>query len=125
MGVIEGNDEGGHGGLIADMLHRFGHEIVTNPSAPGSVTAKGEKKLITRCAVPTDLKPISTRELAAFHDTVIAANAARGFFITVRSFTDAAEQYARTAPLDLIDGKRLVKALNQSRKHVGVGSGYV
>jgi hypothetical protein len=28
------------------------------------------------------------------------------------------QQYAETAPLDLIDGKRLVKALNQSRKHV-------
>src|SRR5271156_2518104 len=26
--------------------------------------------------------------------------------------------YAESAPLDLIDGKRLVKALNQSRKHV-------
>jgi hypothetical protein len=39
-----------------------------------------------------DLKPISTRELAAFHDAVVAANAARGFVITVRSFTDAAQQ---------------------------------
>jgi hypothetical protein len=104
--------------LIADMLYRFGHEIVTNPSAPGLVTTKDGKKFVTRCAVPTDLKPISTRELAAFHDTVIAANAARGFVITVRSFTDAAEQYAETAPLDLIDGKRLVKSLNQSRKHL-------
>lgn len=36
----------------------------------------------------------------------------------MRSFTDAAGQYAESAPLDLIDGKRLVKALNQSRKHV-------
>ena len=33
-------------------------------------------------------------------------------------FTDAAEQYAESAPLDLFDGKRLVKALNQSKKHV-------
>lgn len=100
--------------LIADMLQRFGHEIVTNPSSPGLVTTKEGKKFITRCAVPTELKPISTRELTAFHiDAVLPANAARGFFITVRSFTDAAEQYAESAPLDLIDGKRLVKALNQ------------
>ena len=107
--------------LIADMLCRFGHriEIVATPSAPGLVTTKDGKKFVTRCAVPTDLKPISTRELTAFHiDAVLPANAARGFFITVRSFTDAAQQYAETAPLDLIDGKRLVKCLNQSRKHV-------
>lgn len=104
--------------LIADMLQRFGHQIITNPTAPDLITTKAEKKFVTRCATPTELKPISTRELAPLHDAVIAANAARGFFITVRSFTDAAEQYAETAPLDLIDGKRLVKALNQSRKHV-------
>jgi restriction endonuclease Mrr len=46
--------------------------------------------------------------LRRLHDAVIAANAERGFFITARSFTDQAEQYAETAPLDLIDGKRLV-----------------
>jgi hypothetical protein len=40
------------------------------------------------------------------------------FFVTARSFTDQAEQYAESAPLDLIDGGRLIKALNQSRKHV-------
>ena len=41
-----------------------------------------------------------------------------GFFITARSFTEQAEKYADNALLDLIDGKRLVKALNQSKKHV-------
>lgn len=105
--------------LIADMLQRFGHHIVNDPTAPDLITTKGEKKFVTRCAVPTDLKPISTRELAAFHiDAVIGANAERGYFITARSFTEAAIQYAKTAPLDLFDGTRLVKALNQSRKYV-------
>lgn len=104
--------------LIADMLQRFGHDIVTDPNAPFLVTTKAGKKFITECAVPTDTAPTGTRKLAALHDAVIAANAARGFFITVRSFTEAAGEYAESAPLDLIDGKRLVKVLNQSRKHV-------
>jgi Restriction endonuclease len=104
--------------LIADMLDRFGHRIVTDPTAPSLITTKGEKKFVTQCATPTELKPTATRELAALHDAVIAANAQRGFFVTARNFTDAAEQYAQTAPLDLIEGKRLVKALNQSRKLV-------
>jgi hypothetical protein len=105
--------------VIADMLHRFGHTIIiSDPTAPRLVTTKGEKKFITACAAPTGLIPTGTRELASLHDAVIAANAARGFFITARSFTDAADHYAETAPLDLIDGNRLIKALNQSRKHL-------
>jgi hypothetical protein len=58
------------------------------------------------------------RDLARLHDAVIAANAERGFFITARGFTEEAETYAESAPIDLFDGKRLVKALNQSKKHV-------
>ena len=104
--------------VIALMLERFGHTIIGNPEAPALVTTKAGRKFITACATPAELMPTGTRDLARLHDAVIAANAERGFFITARSFTDAAEQYAESAPLDLIDGKRLVKALNQSRKHV-------
>jgi hypothetical protein len=110
--------------LIADMPHRFGHEIVTDPIAPDLITAKAGKKFITQCAAPTEWRPAATRQLADLHDAVIAANAARGFFITLHSFTHAAAQYAASAPLDLFDAKRLVKALNQSRKHVPMPQTY-
>src|SRR5271170_575516 len=103
---------------VAAMLERFGHAIITDPSAPELVTTKAGRKFITACATPAELMPTGTRDLARLHDAVIAANAERGFFITARSFTETAEQYAESAPVDLIDGKRLVKALNQSRKHV-------
>jgi hypothetical protein len=63
--------------------------------------------------------PTATRDLARLHHAVTAANAQRGFFITARSFTAEAEQYADSgAPLDLIDGGRLIKALNRSLKGV-------
>jgi hypothetical protein len=104
--------------VIGLMLERFGHTIISNPEAAELVSSKLEKKFITACARPTDLAPTGTRDLARLHDAVIAANAQRGFFITARSFTDQAEKYAESAPLDLFDGKRLVRALNQSRKHV-------
>ena len=103
---------------IALMLQRFGHEIETSPSSGGYfVSTKNGRKFVTACASPSEIMP-GTRDLARLHDAVLAANAHRGFFITARSFTDEAEQYADSAPLDLFDGKRLVKALNQSRKHV-------
>jgi hypothetical protein len=104
--------------VIALMLERFGHAIITDPNAPDLVTTKAGHKFITACAAPLDLAPTGTRDLARLHNAVIAANAERGFFITARNFSAEAEQYAESAPLDLIDGKRLIKALNQNRKHV-------
>jgi hypothetical protein len=104
--------------VIAAMLERFGHAIETDPNAHFLVTTKAGRKFVTACARPADLTPTGTRDLARLHEAVIAANAQRGFFVTARSFTDQAEQYAESAPLDLIDGARLIKILNQSRKGV-------
>jgi hypothetical protein len=105
--------------VIAEMLERFGHAIETDPNANFLVTTKAGQKFVTACATPADPTPTGTRDLARLHhDGVIAANAERGFFITARGFTDQAEKYAESAPLDLFDGARLVKALNQSKKHV-------
>ena len=103
---------------VAAMLQRFGHEIETDPNARFLVTTKAGRKFVTACATPTDLIPTGTRDLAQLHEAVIAANAERGFFITARSFTDQAEKFAESALLDLFDGARLVKALNQSKKHI-------
>jgi Restriction endonuclease len=104
--------------IVAAVLGRFGHEIVTDPSAPDLVTTKAGRKFITACATPADPTPAGMRDIARLHDAGIAANAERGFFITARSFAAGAEQYAESAPIDLIDGMRLAKALNRSRKHI-------
>jgi restriction endonuclease Mrr len=85
--------------VIADMWQRFGHEIVTDPSAPHLVTTKAGKKFVTACAAPADPTPTATRDIARLHDAVISHNAERGFFVTVRSFTPQAEQYAESAPV--------------------------
>ena len=103
--------------LTADMFDRFGHQIVTDLPRPIPYDQGTRKNSSPDCAAPTDIVPTGTRKLARLHDAVITANAARDF-ITARGFTDAALQYAESAPLDLIDGRRLVKALNQSSKHV-------
>jgi len=104
--------------VVAVMWERFGHHIVTDPAAADLVTTKNGRKFITECARPADLAPTGTRDLARLDAVVIAANAVRGVFITARSFTAEAEQYAARAPLDLIDGARLIRGLNQNRKHV-------
>jgi len=104
--------------VVALALYRFGHDVMTDPTAPHLISTKQGAKFITECANPADPTPTKIPALRRLHDAVIAANAKRGFYITARTFTAEAEQYANTAPLDLIDGARLVRVLNQSRKHV-------
>jgi hypothetical protein len=105
--------------VIAAMWQRFGHEIVTEPTAPDLVTTKNGRKFITACARPADPMPTLTRDLARLHQAVIAASAERGFYISPRGFTAGAQQYAGSgAPIDLVDGQRLITALNESLKGV-------
>ena len=95
--------------VIALTLERLGHHIVTDPTAPDLVTTKLTDKFITECAPPATLTPISLVALRRLHDVVVATGASRGFLITTHSFTADAEKYAEGAPLDLIDGRRLIK----------------
>ena len=103
---------------IALMLERLGHTIITDPTAPDLVTTKAGCKYITACAHLANRAPTQTREIARLHDAVVAANAERGFFVTARSFTPDAEHYAATAPIDLVDGALLIRAMNRSKKGV-------
>ena len=103
---------------IALMMERLGHTIITDPSAPDLVTTKAGRKYITACAVLANRAPTQTREIARLHDSVVAANAEWGFFVTARSFTPDAEHYAATTPIDLVDGAMLVRAMNRSKKGV-------
>lgn len=110
--------------VIALMLYRFGHDVLTGAAMPDLISTKNGAKFITACAHPTDQTPTKMPAVRRLHDAVVSANAQRGFYITPRSFTAEAEEYASTAPLDLIDGARLVRALNQSRKHVLIPQTY-
>jgi hypothetical protein len=101
---------------IARMLDCFGHTIIGHEEAPELVTGKAGQKFITVCAPPSDLTPVKIPALRRLHDAVVTSNAQRGFYITARAFDPQAETYAESAPLDVIDGRRLIKALQQSRK---------
>jgi Restriction endonuclease len=55
---------------------------------------------------------------------LVAANAARGFYVTSRSFTPEAEHYAASAPIDLIDGRLLIRSMHRSRKGMLLPASY-
>jgi hypothetical protein len=110
--------------LIADMVERLGHTVINNPTAPNLVTTKDGRKYIIACATPSDPAPAGTREIGRLHDTVITANAQRGIYVTTRSFTPDAQDYAKTAPIDLVDGAKLAQSLERSNAGATLPSSY-
>ena len=58
------------------------------------------------------------------HDAVAAAGAARGFYVTPRVFTPEAEHYAASAPIDLVDGRLLIRSMHRSRKGMLLPASY-
>jgi hypothetical protein len=101
---------------IAMMWERLGYTVITSPSASEIVTIKGERKFVTLCANPTDLAPTGIGAVRRLRDRVVAISAERGFYVTPRSFTADAQHFAATAPVQLIDGPALIRALHRSRK---------
>jgi hypothetical protein len=101
---------------IAAMLERLGHMLI---SAGGDiVTVKDGRKYLTACAEPTEPTPTKTPAVRRLHEAVVAAGAARGFYVTPRGFTPEAEHYAAHAPIDLVDGALLIKSMQRSRKGI-------
>jgi Restriction endonuclease len=109
---------------IALMWDRLGHTVITSPADAGLVTIKGARKFVTACANPANLVPTGIPALRRLHDRVIALNAERGFYVTTRSFTVEAQQFAQTAPVQLIDGPELIRALHRSRRGMPILSSY-
>ena len=58
------------------------------------------------------------------HDTAIAADAARVLYVAPRSFTPEAEHYAASAPMDLMDGRLLIRSMHRSRKGMLLPASY-
>jgi hypothetical protein len=101
---------------IAMMLERLGYTVENNPTAPELVVTRDGKKAIVICATPSDPHPTGMRDVARLHSVVLTQNAQRGVFVTTRSFTPDATDYAAGMPavLKLLDGPALQKWLQKS-----------
>jgi Restriction endonuclease len=106
------------------MWERLGHTLHTGPDAPELVTTKGERKFVTICANPADLVPAGSAALRRLRDRVVALMAERGFYVSMRGFTEDAQHFAETAPVQLIDSAQLIRAMNRSRKNMALPQTY-
>jgi Transposase DDE domain group 1/Restriction endonuclease len=107
---------------IALMLERLGHTVIS--SVGDIVTTKEGRKYVTACATPTEQTATKTPALRRLHSAIIAGNAARAFYVTPRGFTPEADHYAATSPIDLVDGRLLIRSMHRSRKGMLLPASY-
>src|SRR5271166_978153 len=98
------------------MLERLGYEVITDPGSPEFVVTREGCKSIVACALPSDVEPVRTRDLARLHAAIINANAETGFYVTTRALTPEAEEYVATAAIRLVDGNQLAASMTRSRE---------
>lgn len=108
---------------IARMFERLGHDIINRPDAAELVTVKDARKFIVMCANPADMAPAGPA-VRRLRDRVVAASAERGFYVSMRGFTADALRFAETAPVQLIDGAQLIRAMHRSRKGMALPQTY-
>lgn len=106
---------GRFGAEIALMFEQLGYMIITHASAPELIMTRAAHKYLVACALPAQIEATRTPPILRLHAAITAANAQSGFYITTRSFTPEAQAYAATAPLELVDGKRLVDMMRTSK----------
>src|SRR6516162_1849987 len=88
---------------IAGMWDRLGHSVASSPDAAEIVTVKGARKFVTMCGNPADPMPARSAAIRRLRDRVVALSAERGFYISVRGFIPDAQQFADSAPVQLVD----------------------
>jgi hypothetical protein len=108
----------------AALWDGLGHTIITPPDADELVHALGGRKYITICGNPVDPLPANAGALRRLRDRVVAGTADRGFYISVRGFTAAAQHFAETAPVQLLDCEQFIHALGRVRKAIKVSPVY-
>jgi restriction endonuclease Mrr len=86
---------------VAGMLERLGYELLTPETADDLLAIKDGKKYVVAFASTSDPAPVQANHLIELHRAVVAANAAKGFYVTTRGFSRDAEAYAKTAPAEI------------------------
>jgi hypothetical protein len=99
---------------VAGMLERLGYELLTPETANDLLALKDAKKYLVAFASTSDPLPVQANHLTRLHQAIVTQNAASGFYITTRGFSRDAEAYAKTAPIKLVDGPKLVASIKRS-----------
>ena len=106
------------------MLECLGYELLTPETAKDLHAIKDGNKYVVAFASTLDQLPTQANHLTRLHRAIIAANAAGGFYVTTRGFSRDAEAYAKTAPIKLVDGPKLVASITRSMEGMPAPDSY-
>ncbi len=103
------------------MLERLGYRVINSMTAHEMIVTKLDadlklQKHIVMCADPAEIDPTGTPPLGKLTEAIMKQGAHSGFYVTARSFTRQAKDYAATMPqtLRLVDGAALEKSMRVS-----------
>jgi restriction system protein len=108
--------------FVAELFEALGHEVETvGGSGDEGVDLRlrrGGLLSVVQCKYHSK-GVVGSPELQKFLGTIHHTKSHKGFFVTTRTFTLAAERFAADHPMELIDGPRLVELVHEA---MGPGS---
>lgn len=103
----------------ARMFRRLGYTVEQTPYANDqgrdAIMRKDGKKYLVECKRYGEGTSVGRPDIQKFDSAIKHDRAVSGFFVTTGKFTQAAVEYARNKPIELIDAARLRHYLYQSK----------
>lgn len=104
---------------IARMFERLGYTVMQTPYSNDhgrdAILHKNGEKFLLECKRYREGGACGRPELQKFHSAIVSDRARRGFFITTGRFSKGAREFAKTVPIDLVDGSQLLKFMYDSK----------
>jgi HJR/Mrr/RecB family endonuclease len=104
---------------IARMFERLGFEVrqtpYTNDGGRDAILIKEGKKYLLECKKYKDGGLSGRPDLQKFHSAIVTDGAISGFFVTAGRFTKEANELAKIVPIELIDNKKLLRMMFDSK----------
>jgi restriction system protein len=103
--------------FVAELFEALGYDVEqvggTGDQGADLLVRKGNLLAVVQCKYHSR-GVIGSPELQKFLGTIQHTRGQKGFFVTTRTFSLAAEKFAAEHPIELIDGPRLVELVQQA-----------
>lgn len=104
--------------FVAELFEALGYDVDrVGGSGDEGVDLRVRKQnllAVVQCKYSQGKSVVGSPELQKFLGTVHHTNSHKGFFVTTRTFSLAAERFVADHPIELIDGPRLVELVQEA-----------
>src|SRR5262249_47974503 len=104
--------------FVAELFEALGYEVEqvggTGDEGADLRVRKGPLLGVVQCKYSQGKAVVGSPDLQKFLGTIHHTGSHKGFFVTTRTFSLAAERFVAEHPIELIDGPRLVELVQQA-----------